>query len=454
MIFSALALPVILGYVASFNPQPIRPEKLKRGIAILENRLLSSTRLNTLSLNAKKKGKSKGSASPVKQGFGTVATPKGQKTTNSDYSDFPRLDPEVMETMVYSSPELFNEPGTLPDYVHEHLETIYGFENFNGQLQIQQIENQENEAPAMSFEDLLSKHSDDSLLPSSQTKRDSRSDFNDLIALATGGDTSSTSSPAAEDETSNQDWAKALNQLPPFSEFRVLHFDPLVLAIDDFFTPEECDRYIAMSTGGSSDKILQSRSPTVGKDKKSRSQRTSTTWYHFYDSVPELMAKAAKLLGLNTIQHWEEPQTVRYRRTEKFTWHLDALGPGENRPNKGGQRIATLLVYLTDIPAEDGGATMFRDLKTPGGERLAVVPKKGSALLFFPAAGGITDTPFDIRTLHCGQAVSEGAKHDKWIAQLWLCENKYVPTAPSPKNLHSNAFEEIAAYCAKAGQSG
>ena len=83
------------------------------------------------------------------------------------------------------------------------------------------------------------------------------------------------------------------------------------------------------------------------------------------------MAKASRLLGLDTICRWEEPQTVRYRRNEKFTWHLDALSPNNHDENKlspgyndgaAGQRVATLLVYLTDLPEEHGGATMFRDL--------------------------------------------------------------------------------------------
>jgi hypothetical protein len=52
----------------------------------------------------------------------------------------------------------------------------------------------------------------------------------------------------------------------------------------------------------------------------------------------------------------------RYRRSEKFTWHLDALAPDESEPQLGGQRTATLIVYLTDLSASNGGATMFRDL--------------------------------------------------------------------------------------------
>lgn len=53
---------------------------------------------------------------------------------------------------------------------------------------------------------------------------------------------------------------------------------------------------------------------------------------------------------------------MRYRPGEKFTWHLDALPPAPDLASRGGQRTATLLVYLTDMPEGDGGATAFRDL--------------------------------------------------------------------------------------------
>ena len=62
----------------------------------------------------------------------------------------------------------------------------------------------------------------------------------------------------------------------------------------------------------------------------------------------------------------------RYRRNEKFTWHLDALGPIELDSSKGGQRTATLLVYHTDLEEDEGGATIFRDLRDSNGERLKV----------------------------------------------------------------------------------
>ena len=232
----------------------------------------------------------------------------------------------------------------------------------------------------------------------------------------------------------------------------------MILSIDNFFTSEECEQYIQQSetkslgnNGGEGigSSVMQSRSPTVGKDAAAKAQRTSTTFYHKYETVPELMSKASRLLGIPTIHQWEEPQTVRYRKNEKFTWHLDALGPSE-QSSSSGQRTATLLVYLTDLDRNDGGATLFRDLgnATSAGDckYLRVQPKKGVALLFFPSAGGIVDCPFDIRTLHCGEVISNDATCDKWIAQLWLRQRPYTPTAP-PGNRHSDAYPAIANYC-------
>ncbi|CAM9704889.1 unnamed protein product [Laminaria digitata] len=146
------------------------------------------------------------------------------------------------------------------------------------------------------------------------------------------------------------------------------------------------------------------------------------------------MAKASALVGVPFEEaRWEEPQTVRYRPGEKFTWHLDALPPAPDLASKGGQRTATLLVYLTDMPEGDGGATAFRDLGP-----LRVRPRKGSALLFFPSCGGAPGSPFDIRTLHAGEVVRPGGEKDKWIAQLWLRESRYTPTVPKG-NKHADA---------------
>jgi len=383
---------------------------------------------NPLHAKAAKNKKKKSSHAPSGGGFGRAPEIKTPKEVN-DFSVFPELDGAVAETLVPSVSELINEPGELPGEIYDRLDQIYGFPNFNYLTP---------EETATSFADLISAPT------KNENTKLSDDVFASLLATATG-ETVPTSPGEAGREDSTID---AISAIDPFAKMRVLHIDPLVIAIDDFFTDDECDRYVTMCTAPSKNKKdspFQTNSMTVGKDALAKAQRTSTTWFHHFKSVPELMAKASRLVGLKGIDQWEEPQTVRYRRQEKFTWHLDALSPSESTDNLGGQRTATLLVYHSELSKEDGGATIFRDLSADG-SMLKVQPKKGSALLFFPAAGGIPNAPFDIRTLHCGEAVTEAAKQDKWISQLWLRENTYMPTAPAGNN-HADATEAITQYC-------
>lgn len=161
-----------------------------------------------------------------------------------------------------------------------------------------------------------------------------------------------------------------------------------------------------------------------------QSKRTSTTWYCYYSQVPMLLAKAKRLLNDLSIQQFEEPQIVRYRTGEEFTYHYDQIPP-QQLPN-GGQRICTLLVYLNSIDEDKGGGTVFRDLKGSKSNQLKMTPQKGSALLFFPA---LNDGTPDDRTLHKG----EKAIDEKMIAQIWVHQRPYKAVVPSSDNLQDDA---------------
>ena len=309
----------------------------------IDSRLMAKTK------NKKKKTKAKVGGG----GFGRTEQVKSIDVNKGDYSVFPALEPPVAQSLIPSPPQL-QETGPLPGEVYDRLDKIYGFPRFN------YANDDADESSGMSFDDLISSTPDAASTSKSSSSSMSDLDFANLLATATGDEPTSTTPSTVN---SNMD---SIAELPQFSEFRVLHVDPLVLAVDDFFTDEECDRYVKLSDNKDEDApAFETRSKTVGKDRLAKSQRTSTTWFHHYRSVPELMSKASRLLGLDGIDHWEEPQTVRYRRNEKFTWHLDALAPGdESDPSVGGQRLATLLVYLTDLEKSEGGTTIFRDLST------------------------------------------------------------------------------------------
>ena len=192
--------------------------------------------------------------------------------------------------------------------------------------------------------------------------------------------------------TDIKDYCKNFNMNYP--GLRKIYNDPLIFEIDNFFDPNICDDYIARAQS----KGLQISSQTFSP--LTTAKRTSTTWYLPYKNVPEFLYKAEMLTGY-PINHYEEPQIVRYEMGQQFSWHYDSLPKSLIR--ESGQRVATLLVYLNTVTGS--GATAFKDLK------IKVAPKKGSALLFFPC---FADGTPDERTMHAGQIAFD----TKWIAQM------------------------------------
>ena len=229
---------------------------------------------------------------------------------------------------------------------------------------------------------------------------------------------------------------------------RVLHYDPPVFMVDNFFSAEECDAYKALKDQGVD--VVHELTQSATFSSVSAAARTSTTWFASYQSVTPLLARAAALMGIEDLRRFEEPQLVRYKAGQHFSWHCDAVPP--TLLVNGGQRLATLLVYLNDVPS--GGRTSFRDLRAGGTDetgkplRLQVAPRKGRALLFFPSKAD--GTPDD-RTLHAGEPAAPG--EEKWVAQLWLHETAYKPTVPAASS-HEAAAPGVLAFARQERATG
>jgi prolyl 4-hydroxylase len=227
---------------------------------------------------------------------------------------------------------------------------------------------------------------------------------------------------------------------------RMIHVDPPVFLIDDFLTPSECDSLSSLVDENDRNvdddrRVRKVRSPTFSSSSHvTVSRRTSTTWFCRYDAVPTFLAKATRLLDVD-LDRMEEPQVVRYRPGEEFSYHYDEV-PRSGLHN-GGQRLATLLVYLNDLEDGRGGGTAFRDLldgmdideDERRRRRLVVTPKRGTALLFYPA---YEDGTPDARTLHRGEV----ALDDKVIAQIWIHERSYEAGTPEG-NRQSDAMDGV-----------
>ena len=106
-------------------------------------------------------------------------------------------------------------------------------------------------------------------------------------------------------------------------------------------------------------------------------------------------------------------QVLRYRQGGEYRPHYDYFDPQEPGTAslllRGGQRVATLIMYLHQPAA--GGATVFPQAD------VSVVPRRGSAVFFSYA----NPNPASL-TLHGGEPVTDG---EKWIATLWLRERPF-----------------------------
>ncbi|MGP1628962.1 MAG: 2OG-Fe(II) oxygenase [Giesbergeria sp.] len=128
--------------------------------------------------------------------------------------------------------------------------------------------------------------------------------------------------------------------------------------------------------------------------------------------VRTLEARIAALLHW-PVDHGEGLQVLRYGPGAEYKPHYDYFDPHEagtpHMLSRGGQRVATLVMYLNTPDA--GGATVFPQLG------LSVSPQQGHAVFFSydrPHPGS--------RSLHGGAPVLAG---EKWIATKWLRERKF-----------------------------
>lgn len=130
---------------------------------------------------------------------------------------------------------------------------------------------------------------------------------------------------------------------------------------------------------------------------------------------------------MRAASYFEAPTVIQYEKDQSLAPHYDAnRSANVEDVNRGGQTLATLIVYLNDVTI--GGTTRFGKLppavhdkrQVKGSSNLNIIPRKGDALLFFPAdQNGV----FDERTEHEGCPAVE----EKWIARIWRHEERVNP---------------------------
>ncbi|AQK65462.1 putative prolyl 4-hydroxylase 12 [Zea mays] len=134
-------------------------------------------------------------------------------------------------------------------------------------------------------------------------------------------------------------------------------------------------------------------------------------------------------------ENGEAIQILHYQNGEKYEPHYDYFHDKNNQA-LGGHRIATVLMYLSNV--EKGGETIFPNaegkLLQPKDDTwsdcarngYAVKPVKGDALLFFSLH---PDSTTDSDSLHGSCPAIEG---QKWSATKWIHVRSFDLTVKQP----------------------
>lgn len=188
---------------------------------------------------------------------------------------------------------------------------------------------------------------------------------------------------------------------------------PRIVVFGGLLDDAECEALIAAA------RPRLSRSLTVAtgsSGEEVNADRTSEGMFFTRGESPlvaRVEARIARLLRW-PVENGEGLQVLCYRPGAEYKPHHDYFDPQlPGTPTilrRGGQRVATLVIYLGE--PEKGGATVFPEV------HLAVAPRRGNAVFFS------YERPHpSTRTLHGGAPVLAG---EKWIATKWLREGEFA----------------------------
>lgn len=189
---------------------------------------------------------------------------------------------------------------------------------------------------------------------------------------------------------------------------------PRVYYFKNFLSHEECDQLIDIA------KPKMTRSVTVNPDTGENFEidsRTSSSAFFFVgenDIVKRIEGKIAHILQ-RPMDFAEGLQLLNYKSGQEYQPHFDYFDPqlkgSAIHMRNGGQRVATLIMYLSDV--EEGGETHLPEIN------LKVKPQKGYGILFYNL---LQSGEVDPLTLHGSLPVIKG---EKWGATKWIRERKY-----------------------------
>jgi prolyl 4-hydroxylase len=189
---------------------------------------------------------------------------------------------------------------------------------------------------------------------------------------------------------------------------------PRVVLFGGLLSPEECDEMVRLARPKLTRSTVVNASTGAYDVHEARTSRGTYFERGENDLVSRIEARIAELTSI-PLENGEPIQILHYLPGAEYKPHFDYFDPklpgNERVLAQGGQRIATVVMYLNDV--ESGGSTVFPEIG------LDVLPHKGNAVFF---AYSSERGELDSRTLHGGSPVTSG---EKWIATKWIRVGAY-----------------------------
>jgi prolyl 4-hydroxylase len=180
---------------------------------------------------------------------------------------------------------------------------------------------------------------------------------------------------------------------------------PQLYAINSFFDQTQCESLIADA------KLAGLRSSKIASD-EFKGYRTSSSAYLARAKTQWVLERISEVLQVCP-DNCEDPQVTLYAPGEQYKAHLDVLDTTSRDLQNGGQRVATVLVYLNECKS---GVTSFPHLD------IEVAPRTGKSLIFFPSS---VDGAADPLLLHEAKPVAE-SDGEKWVMQVWVRQRSWL----------------------------
>lgn len=206
------------------------------------------------------------------------------------------------------------------------------------------------------------------------------------------------------------------NRNPPIQllkpvKVEMLNLDPDLYLFHDIITDSEIEHVKKLAKPQLKRAVVTNS--TTGNQLAAEYRISQSAWLE--DSASPVVRRISQRIETTTglsldPKHAEPLQVANYGIGGHYEPHHDFIQnkDGSLPANETGDRISTVLFYLSDVDA--GGATVFLDLEE------AVYPRKGDAVFWYNLG---TDGHPDEKTRHAACPVIVGSK---WVANKWINE--------------------------------